>query len=378
MSSPTLLAATLCIALFMGSPAPTRAQTPSVDTVEGRIEAGTSLVVRGARFGDMGPTIDLYDDFERARPGEPVPLEDPTIGAWSGENHIPLVHALGRSGERSFLAFDGRRARILKLVLGAPRETLLLSYWVRLAPGSPFPGSKWPDGREPGRFSWDSSWKFSWVMNGPRGYLHDDGAFDVCLPTHVGRGSFTVSGNSAPPWEGHWIDNDWWNWEGWTRMTFAIAPASERSEAPHLTSQFVSERGHWIREHATRFGDELPPGKHRFDRVNVPGWIRSGGGEDVRPLYDDIYIASGPGALARVEVANAARYEDATRVELLIPTNWTNDRLHVRVPKALPPFAEDEELYLFVTDAGGRRSREGILLAGCTACPPPPANFAVF
>ena len=347
--------------------------TPSAISVTGDLSPGGLVQVSGSNFGSQGPTILLFDDFEGVDAGSPIPLESPTIGAWSNAHHDPLGFDLGRSGSRSFLGAGGKNLRQLQLKLGEKHRDFFVSYWVRLAPGSYFPGRNWPDGRRLNHFSQDSSWKFSWLMEG-------DGAsnpelYDLCLPTHTGGGGiFQTAGNSIQPTSRHIGKNpSWWNWNGWMRMSFTIRDPSVFSADDHMATQIVSDSGFYFQQHSAVF-DKISNANHNFDTFNVPGWLRWRDDEntDVLPLYDDIYIAVGPGASARAELVDAPVYEQARQIEILLTESWSQNQINVRVPRAVDLSSGSTVWYLFVTDAQGHRNALGVPIDACAQCPQEP------
>lgn len=344
---------------------------PRVLEVTGELTPRGLVSVSGLGFGATGPEIVLFDDFEGVLPGQPASTDSPMIGQWTKDSNAPEGFPLGRSGSISMLAYNGNRQRQRQLVLPSTQRNIFISYWVRLAPDSYFPGTKWTDGRKRNTFSEDSSWKFFWLMNSPDGFLPNDGLFDVCLPTHVGRGSFVLGGNSHHTLSDRWIGNSFWNWNDWMRMSFSISDPRRASTIEYGRSQIVSANGYWSRTHSVVASEELPLDKHVFDTINVPGWIRWDSGTDVVPLYDDIYIAVGVGAQARVEITDAEDYEDSRHIEILLVEDWAADSISARVPPSVT-FDPTRTWYLHVVDATGAVSPKGFRVEPCLECPMPP------
>ena len=347
--------------------------TPSVISVIGDFGPGGVVQVSGSNFGVQGPAILLFDDFEGVDAGSPIPLESPTIGAWSRADHEPLGFDLGRSGSRSFLGAGGKNMRQLQLKLGAKYRDFFVSYWVRLAPGSYFPGNNWPDGRKLNHFSHDSSWKFSWLMEAD-GASNPD-LYDLCLPTHTGGGGiFQTAGNSIQPTNRHIGKNpSGWSWNGWMRMSFTIRDPSVFHGDDHMETQILSASGFFSQRHSAVF-DRISKADHNFDTFKLPGWLRwrNDKNADVLPLYDDIYIAVGPGASARAELVDAPVYEQARQIEILLTESWSQNQINVRVPRAVDLKSGGTVWYLFVTDAQGHRNALGVPVDACAQCPKEP------
>lgn len=303
------------------------AADPRADGVTGTLADGEVVTIAwdGEHgFGDLGPEVLVFDRFE-GTPGNEIPLESPDVGLWSGAGGNPALFSeeTARSGSTAMLAYDGESGAMRQLRLRfEPRDELFLSFWVALPEGSRFPGRD----HLPSGFSMDSSWKFTWVFDGSDGYGHD-GRYDQCLPTHTGRGAFAIGGNDGN-WS--WLSNDWFGWSTWTRITVRGRPGAEPSvDDGEGFFQAVSALGHHRRELDDR--PMYQGGTERFDRLNVPGWIRTGGDGAVRPHYDDVYFAAGPGAAARVELGDAEDYASCTNLVMAIPLRWTDTELEVRL-----------------------------------------------
>jgi hypothetical protein len=90
----------------------------------------------------------------------------------------------------------------------------------------------------------------------------------------------------------------------------------------------------------------------QWTRFNIPGWFV--GGTNVRAIYDDIYVATGQNARARVVIGNAQNYASCTKTALLIPNSWTNSSISAEFYPG--EFQFGENAYLFVIDADGNVS----------------------
>lgn len=352
---------------------------PNPSNVQLSGEGDRDVIIFGTSFGDDGPEIVLFDDFEGQDLNNPISGSSPRIGKWTlpaGGNPIPIAYGLGRSGSRSILTYDGSRQRQMQLQLNELHSDIFISYWVRLAPGSYFPGTEWSGGRQMNKFSTDSSWKFTWLINTADGFGGGDGLYDICLPTWTGSGGFQVAGNSTPPASDRYVESSWWDWSGWMRVSIAISDPTRVTGDRYMTTQLVSQRGHVVRKHSAIASSELPLELHVFDTVNFPGWIRTNSGNDVMPLYDDIYVAVGGGAKARVELANTQSYADATQIELLLVDGWSDSEIRASIPPAVAIDGEST-WYLFVTDAAGQRNSAGWKFEACEGCPLPPGQISV-
>jgi len=314
-------------------------------------EAGTS-------FGAQGPQVLLFDEFE-GTPGTNIPLDGAAVGAWTGktDSRPPLYsNEIARSGTTSFLAFDANTSLQRQLKVGFPDDTeILVSYWVALPAGSRFPGNT----TTTQQFSTDSSWKFAWLMD--NGGYGSDGIYDQCLPSHVGNGNFYLGGNDGNLATG--LGNSWWDWYEWVRISVWFRAASTNPSTNNGDGflQTVS-RNRAVGTMDLGNRPTFQGGTESFDSLNVPGWIRERGGASVRPHYDDIYVAVGPGAAARVEVGDQPVYTDCTNLAMAIVNSWTDDEIEVELlgNNDMPSF---EGRYLFIHDADNQLVGSGRLIS---------------
>ena len=350
---------------------------PSIQSIKGNFGPNEVIKISGAGFGHDGPQIILFEDFEDVKPGDTIPLSSPIIGEWSASSHNPIAFDLGRSGNRSLMT-GGGAARQLQLSTPEYHTNIFVSYWVRLAPNTYFPGSNWPNGRHLETFPEDSAWKYAWLME-DNGHRHDDGKFDVAIVTYTGSSAHqhqSWSGNAAR-FSNRWIGSGWFNWNNWMRMSFTMRDPRDFPESPIGLTHIVSEgKNPLIVQHSSVDRIVTDAGYPRVNQLNVPGWVKNSGAEDVNPLYDDIYVAVGPGAAARVELADSITYEDARHIELLITEAWSDSHLEVSVPRAVA-LLSGRSWFLFVTDAEGNRNASGIPIEVCSECPVSPDPIMV-
>jgi hypothetical protein len=89
------------------------------------------------------------------------------------------------------------------------------------------------------------------------------------------------------------------------------------------------------------------------------GYARSGadfnGGHNW--VIDDVYIATGPNAAARVEIGNATTYTACTNLALITPDSWSSNLIIATVRQGR--FASGSKVYLYVSDASGNVNSTG-------------------
>jgi len=340
---------------------PTVWAAPTVNSTSYDQSANTVTII-GSGFG-AGPKVELYDDFEAstARVGEDIPLSASPIGSWTSANQYYRADytATARSGKFGFRAWSHEKGQPQPLTKKFPAtQEVFLSYWVKLN-GDYFPGDNVPGPRQ---FPTDSSWKFTWLMETDGGRENPN----LCLPTHVGNGRFMLAGNSHNLSTN--ITNSWWSWNNWMRITVWLkANESDPLQPGKVLFQALSkEKGLFevtSKESIFNNNNVFPK---QYKQLNIPGWIRSVKDPNTEIVYDDVYLAVGSNAAARVEIGNAPNYKDVTHLELQMHSSWTSGEIKFNLNKGT--FSSLNGLYVFVTDKDGNVSK-GIPL-GDAASPP--------
>lgn len=352
--------------------APSDCPSPSAEGISallGDIAPGEPIIICGSGFGETGPTTVFFEDFEYGQPGQELETTA-TLGQWLNPAGT-YVDDSSLSGSNALLVADHieTEGRGVSAVLGFPDDEgdfglkhfdEFFVHWSMRDLGD-FPGNN----SSPTSFSSDSSAKDIWVMYGDRGDNYDYSCRqgtcngnDIVLATHTGSGSFKVDGNNSnTSW---WIGN-YWAFERWNTLStyLKIDAADPYGPATGVFEHTAPEQGVYrneyqgtvLREEHT----EVPP---VWDRLKFGAWYRTAG--DVRRIFDDIYVAVGPGAAARVEIANAPEFDDASRIVISPITSWSDKRIDLSL--RLADLADSpDDLYLFVVDAQHRRSA-GVLL----------------
>ena len=333
-----------------------------VHAVLGLADDGQTLVVCGGGFGDLGPDIVLFDDMEGQDTDSAVLDATQPIGAWiSGSS--TYVDDAARSGRMAMLAADNSgEDNGRSTVFGIPDESAALGLrefdelfvsWALMDLGD-FPGNN----SSPTSFSSDSSAKDIWLMYGDRGDNYDYSCstgecngHDVVLGTHTGQGSFAIGGNTSA---GQWWLPDYWQFQAWNAMsTWMRLDRSDPYGAIEGVFEHVSPSGYVRSEYDEPMLETLDGIPPAWDRLKFGAWYRDAG--DIRRVFDDVYIAVGPGAAARVELANAADITQATKRSICTVDSWSDGRIELTVHTGDLDLG-NETLYLFVVDAENQRS----------------------
>lgn len=361
-------------------PAPTQATGSSAP--------GSRITVTGSNFGATGPTILLMDGFENATPGLTIPLAADEIGAYSSQHSDTLATSNAHTGRVGYEGYNNS-SPFVGNGLGAMRSSTLtfsnaqeifMSFWTEIPAGKSFPGALgigspaygqpgyFPP--PPGQFSADSSAKLAWLMDGPEGYQQAD-KFDLICFTHAGIGFFAFGGEFN-----HWIygadltdgTQDWngvWSLSGWNRTSVWLRGGSAISSPTTQSTGFEqvlnSEHGLYSYDFGLAsvnplFSAMVTP---QFNTLNIPGWFRDSYSlPNVEIVYDDIYVAVGPGSVARVEITDAPTYTQSHHATILKTVSWSDSQITATIPAAGLDYSGT--LYLYVTNSDGQTNANGI------------------
>ncbi len=336
---------------------------PIISSVSGQINDNQAISIKGAGFGDKGPTIVVFDDFnDGTGDGDDANLSA-TVGSWDGTGtYKPRYSSLSRSGNFSveFSKFSSGYNAFVHCQFYKdfqPTTEYFLSYAVMIPENTYFPQqyATAPIGDFPG----ESVWKFAWIRdyeNDPDSSPDDD---DKCLPTHTSYGLIRTDGNDLNKSRGsssiriHENGDTWWQWGSWNRFAFwgKADKANPSTVVGREWAQGVSDGVAQVFKVDTTdpiFGSGTAP--YQWTRLHINGWIRPTPSErPIKLLYDDIYFAVGPNSAARVEVGNAKNYEACTKISIATPTNWSDSTVSATIRQG--GFNQGEEVYIFIVDA---------------------------
>ncbi|BBO74379.1 hypothetical protein DSCW_17960 [Desulfosarcina widdelii] len=138
----------------------------------------------------------------------------------------------------------------------------------------------------------------------------------------------------------------------------------------------VSSSGHTFYEnHDVAWFDESDMAVG-FDRINFPGYFASTSYPTYNYVLDDIYIAAGDNAAARVEIGNNAIYTSCTKLAIATIDSWSDSSITATVREG--GFSTNNTVYVFVVDSNNDPSSgyeitlgestsqlTGVSLSGC-------------
>ena len=345
---------TLIYSMFIFEPV--SAQIPIIDNVSGSVSDGQQITISGSNFGANGPNVILFDDFKRGIEGEDITLTAP-LGNWNVPQHQPTYGKDTQGNIAGRFIGDGGGRLIFTF---SDVQEIFISYRVMIPSGKHFPHSFAPN-----TFPSGSQWKLTWLMDGDRGAAGND---DLVIPTWGNGTYFSIAGNdnayqlATGRASG---DTRWFSFQDWNRYSVYMKGGAIPDVDPGTVwSQGMSEEfGQKIfgsNDRRLFDGDDTPDGYQfeddaisRWNKLNVPGWHR-GGDDNAAAMYDDIYIATGAHARARIEIGDNSIYENCTALAIATPTAWQDNAISTTIRQG--SFQGGETAYLFVIDENGNVS----------------------
>lgn len=312
-----------------------QASRPKITGVSGKIEQGETITIQGTMFGANGPQLFLFDDFERSSISNSA-----SIGTWTRLNS-ELTTAASVSGSKSWRS--SRSAGQIRF----PNDEMdvFVSYFSHYPAGDALP----------------TNWKVVWIMgNGGdgRGYHYND----LCIPALWGTGpgfncalfcngcpSTTYANNIFE--QGKWV-RYWGFYKGGFSNDGAVYQYGISPRSGHATM-------------VTKTGFATLNSPYGRMGVNVNGYIAGGGS---RQDFDDVYVAIGPNARARIEIGDQPLYEDCRNLAISTVKSWSPGQIALTLRQG--SFKAGQTAYLFVVDASGKKSEGFPIKIGDTGATP--------
>lgn len=337
---------------------------PTITSVDTSQLSQGLITIKGSGFGGS-PRVDIYEDFEHsgAKHGDPIASDQAIVGNWRPHNGAPATYDdISLSGNFSADTWSNQYSRTGQLNhwFQTPVQSVYISYWVKIPAGYPFPGS---NTSYQNYFSSESAWKFAWFIDAD----YQGNSSDLCVPTYTGNGSVMIAGNDAnmaylPKIDAYWSKGNWMRFSAWLYAD----PSAPTSNGRLQMKIWSAEHGDYTYDRQQAVFDNDGPTTKQYQFVNIPGWIRGFPNNNGRPLYDDIYIASGPNAVARVELTDAANYSKSSAFAIQKPISWTNTQITFQVIKS--NIADINTAAVHVFDGSGNASN-GVAISSTAAAP---------
>lgn len=322
---------------------------PAIDTATGTFSDGETITVSGTGFGATGPNVVFYDSFEKGTSGTLLSLAagGADIGRWdvmSGNDgpESRYSNAYSHGGSNSMMT-DFRTSYGQGPITFYPNvqnTDLLISFWVNVPNNVPGVNGESPN------------WKLFWIGDWSDGFPYGSDmsvecTYADCTPS---EGISFLDDTAAPARYDGIMYNPNFSIGVWRRVTIAMKNATSGA---YVWQQEVSAGGYQIADSQTNVVTA-----HTDDPWNmlaVPGFGRSD--TQARVYTDDVYIATGAGARARVEIGDEDTYTECTNLAIATPTSWGDTSVTATVRQG--SFDAEDSAYLYVVHADGSVNATG-------------------
>lgn len=241
-------------------------------------------------------------------------------------------------------------------------NNFLVSWWVFVPVGTDCPGTSGEG----------CNWKYFWVGDTSHGWPYWADYVDVALSNGFGSVIFQKAddtGNGALTscgYHGTLMGNG-----KWVRQTYYMQGATSNGKWWHqeMDGSTVMVPCSSSTEVTSRTGAT-------WNWLTVPGYARQDSGT---AYFDDMYLATGSGARARVEICNNATYTSATNCAISTPISWSDTSV---IATMRAGSFTSGTAFVFITDANGIVNTTGFPVtigSGTIDTTPPaaPTGFSV-
>ena len=342
---------------------------PFITKVTGVVYNGNSITINGIYFGNSGPDIAIFDDFEGGEDDDRIKIGpgSATVGQWDrlGRGTIRYTHSVARSGLLAFQATSGTpdhpSGNICAGVSFPETKEFFGCWWVYL----PYE-DEWPGTGHVG-----VNWKQVWVYCAD---MPPDGN-DCIFVTRLGTGSGScgfLTGNRIGGY-GKWgLDMKKGEWQ--RMMVYWLGSGNGKGicQVQYINYNGVNTVTTFVKEtNITNMSND--DGKHNYTEVDIGTYCHVTEGSYSHPTFDDFYFATGTNCRARVEIGDKECYEECTNLTITTPTVWQDDEIKTTVRAgSLEPC---QTYYIFVFNADGLSNTRGfpvylVTSGGEKPCPP--------
>lgn len=326
---------------------------PDATGVSGTISDGQSITITGSGFGSTGPTVQFFDNFESGSNGARIEGigDTPTVGSWRDVSGIGLSNYPSystnfyKSGSKAFrINFNEADDCGSTNVWSAPNlsasSSFYVSFWMYVPAGQVIPGQT-SCGPSPNMKTW---------------WLSTNDVFQNDYSTQIISDSPTEI--DALCWVDGSQDRACGGWVSWTLNKgrwMRFENYLQGSTSSGAIQAWYTDSGTSRYQTVNQTGKTLDNGTTGWGYLHFPGFGRKDSNSNI--YYDDIYVATGAGARARVEIGNASTYSSCTNLAVITPTSWSDTSITATVRQG--SFANGSA-YLYVTDASGVTETNGL------------------
>ena len=328
---------------------------PSVSGISGTISNGSVVTITGNGFGTTGPNVVLFDDFELGTNGGNLSdqVRNAQIGTWrdvsgSISPYYPTYsNAQAHSGSlavrQNWGSGSGTQegARWIGATMGGTYNNIYFSFWTYLPVGQNVPGSCSGTGCGAG-----PNWKVWWLSTNDA--FQNDYASEIITDPPRETTLCWVDGSANRSCYGYapfsFTKGRWKRWE--VHLVGSTTNGSGQlwfTDSGNTRTQWGSITGRTLDDGTTGWGYLHFPGYGRYD-------------SNSNTYYDDIYVASGSGAQARVEIGNTSTYDTCTNLTIATVNSWSNTSVNATVRQG--SFSSGSA-YLYVIDSTGAVNASG-------------------
>lgn len=350
---------------------------PSITNIAGLIQDGQVISVSGTGFGANGPTVVLFDDFEGGAVGQNIKTGPGSakVGQWDLVGQVPPKYSTrsALSGTKAFEAQPSagiEAGNNMQTFLPVDSHDFFLSWWCFVPSDSPFPGE--------GNLTLDGNWKILWVSQDALWNNSNDTFFATVIssppvrpwavPTYF---EWKISGNTVA-WtqdlsgankpvmtKGQWKRFWWWEHDDGTTGAagaWELTASGVKTLASMTGSRTLKPGGFW-------------------QRVSVNGYVRNPPDNSIQ-MFDDVYVAAGPNAQARIEIGTGCTggvYTACTNLSVSTVNSWSDGT--VTATARLGGLSGTAHIFLF--DGNGLYNSSGypVKIGGRYPPPAPVQNF---
>ena len=352
---------------------------PQVTGFSGSLIDGSSITITGSSFGATGPTIQVYDNFEGGTNGANIKIGagSATIGEWTSVTYLyptppkySNAHSLSGSlafrGDATVNSDGGNGSETTAFKMGFTTSDIFVSYWYYFPTTSDWPCIN----------GGNCNNKLVWVTGSG---TSDD---DRTIPTNLPSGKSTPNSwfypacndcvGGEPPFSPSLLMSK----GKWYRFWAYLHGAGNATDHEELwVASPSSEANLTATRRINRTTQIWNTDFNGFNRVMINGFNRwCNDCAESAPTFDDVYVATGSGARARVEIGDAATYVACKNLSIATVTSWSDTSITVTIRQG--SFGNLNNAYLYVIDADGNVNENGYLLSdgGGNTAPPPPSD----
>jgi hypothetical protein len=328
---------------------------PAVTNVAGNVQQGGQITISGSSFGATGPNVVLFDTFDKGTVGNRISTTtgSAAIGNWSstsnnianptysseqslnGDSRSMRIRWFGGSGQQS----SGPELFFPSVGSGS---AVTISWWQFMPSNRSVPGTSGNEG---------PNWKWYWLYDSSKSWGDNSDYVSTCLSNNncdAMQGPYgSRSGASSGVWDSDWYDTIFKKGT-WMRFTLSMKNATSGGWA---WNQEISADRHSVPFDVKNI--KTAASGHAWNSLTLPGYGRDDSNGEA--FYDDVYVATGNGARARVEIGEAATYSSCKKLAILPTTAWSSTQVKATL-HSVGQFKANDKVYLFVVDADGSTS----------------------